>query len=67
MDAKLDRVEEVLERYPDRVFASDEFGPLGIRPTAGSCLAEQGRPERIRDIPPHPRGALLSRLLLDRR
>ncbi|MFF7190299.1 transposase, partial [Streptomyces sp. NPDC008222] len=26
--------------------AFDEFGPLGIRPTAGSCWAEQGRPER---------------------
>ena len=28
------------------VVAFDEFGPLGIRPTAGSCWAEQGRPER---------------------
>lgn len=45
-EAKLDRVEEVLERFPDRVFAFDAFGPLGIRPTAGSCWAEQGRPER---------------------
>jgi transposase len=45
-DAKLDRIEEVLERFPDRVFAFDEFGPLGIRPTAGSCWAGQGRPER---------------------
>lgn len=35
-DAKLDRIEEVLEHFPDRVFAFDEFGPLGIRPTAGS-------------------------------
>lgn len=33
-------------RLPDRVFAFDEFGPLGIRPTSGSCWAEQGRPER---------------------
>ncbi len=30
----------------DRVFAVDEFGPLRIRPTAGSCWAEQDRPER---------------------
>lgn len=45
-DAKLDRIEEVLERFPDRVFAFDEFGPLGIRPTAGSCWAEQSRRER---------------------
>lgn len=45
-DAKLDRIEDVLQRFPDRVFAFDEFGPLGIRPTAGSCWAEQGHPER---------------------
>lgn len=34
-DAKLDRIEEVLERFADRVFALDEFGPLGIRPPPG--------------------------------
>lgn len=45
-DAKLDRLEQVLERFPDRVFAFDEFGPLGIRPIAGSCWAEQGKPNR---------------------
>lgn len=45
-DAKLDRIEHVLEHFPDRTFAFDEFGPLGIRPTAGSCWAEQGQPER---------------------
>ncbi|MFE0349512.1 IS630 family transposase [Streptomyces griseoluteus] len=45
-DSKLDRIEEVLERFPDRVFAFDEFGPLGIRPTAGSCWALAGHPER---------------------
>lgn len=36
----------MLGRFLNRVFAFDEFGPLGIRPTAGSCWAEQGRPER---------------------
>ena len=46
-DAKLDRIEEVLDRFPDRVFAFDEFGPLGIRPTAGSGWAEQRRPGRL--------------------
>ena len=46
-DAKLDRIEEVLDRFRDRVFAFDEFGPLGIRPTAGSGWAEQGRPDRL--------------------
>jgi hypothetical protein len=46
-DAKLHRIEHVLERFPDRTFAFDEFGPLGIRPTGGSCWAEQGRPDRL--------------------
>jgi transposase len=46
-DAKLDRIEQVLEHFPDRVFAFDEFGPLGIRPTAGSCWAKQGKPDRL--------------------
>ncbi|ONK11218.1 Transposase [Streptomyces sp. MP131-18] len=45
-DAKLDRIEEVLERFADRVFAFDEFGPLGIRPTAGAGWAPAGHPER---------------------
>jgi transposase len=46
-DAKLDRIEHIMEHFPDRVFAFDEFGPLGIRPTGGSCWAGQGRPERV--------------------
>ncbi|WP_308295206.1 IS630 family transposase [Streptomyces sp. PSAA01] len=46
-DAKLDRIEEVLDCFPDRVLAFDEFGPLGIRPTAGSCWAKQGKPDRL--------------------
>src|SRR3954471_3045468 len=46
-EAKLDRIEEVLDRFPDRVFAFDEFGPLGIRPTAGSGWAERKRPDRL--------------------
>ncbi|MEU3496435.1 IS630 family transposase [Kitasatospora cineracea] len=46
-DAKLDRIEHVLDRFPDRTFAFDEFGPLGVRPTAGSCWAEQGRANRL--------------------
>ncbi len=45
-DAKLDRIEEVLERCPDRCFAFDEFGPLAIRPTGGSAWAPAGRPQR---------------------
>ncbi len=46
-EAKLDQIEHVLERFPDRTFAFDEFGPLGIRPTGGSSWAEQGRPDRL--------------------
>jgi hypothetical protein len=45
-DAKLDRIEEVLVRFLDRLFAFDGFGPLGIRPTGGLRWAEQGWPER---------------------
>ncbi|MGW6015595.1 IS630 family transposase [Streptomyces sp. NPDC055210] len=45
-ESKLDRIEEVLHRFTDRVFAFDEFGPLGIRPTMGSGWAASGRPER---------------------
>lgn len=45
--ARLDRIEEVLDRFPDRVFALDEFGPLGIRPTAGSCWAARKHPDRL--------------------
>ncbi|MBP2471783.1 transposase [Crossiella equi] len=46
-DAKLDRIEDVLDRLPDRVFAFDEFGPLGIRPAAGSGWCRQGSPDRV--------------------
>ncbi|WP_017588693.1 IS630 family transposase [Nocardiopsis ganjiahuensis] len=46
-DAKLDRIEYAINERPDRTFAFDEFGPLGIRPTAGSCWAKQGRPDRL--------------------
>lgn len=46
-DTKLDRIEFALTERPDRTFALDEFGPLGIRPTAGSCWAPKVRPERL--------------------
>lgn len=46
-DAKLDRIEHVLQRSPDRTFAFDEFGPLGIRPVDGVCWAGSGRPDRV--------------------
>lgn len=46
-DAKLERIEYAINDRPDRTFAFDEFGPLGIRPTAGSCWANTGRPDRL--------------------
>ncbi len=46
-DTKLDRIKHILHRFPDRVFAFDAFGPLGIRPTGGSCWAEQTKPDRV--------------------
>ena len=46
-DAKLDQIEQVLERFPDRTFAFDEFGPLGIRTAQGSCWPERGKPNRL--------------------
>lgn len=45
--AKLARIEYAINERPDRTFAFDEFGPLGIRPTAGSCWAERTRPDRL--------------------
>nr|AAU11087.1 Shy26 [Streptomyces hygroscopicus subsp. yingchengensis] len=47
VEAKPDRIEEVLDRFPDRVFAFDEFGPLGICATAGSGWARQKHPDRV--------------------
>jgi transposase len=45
-DAKLDRIEDVLEHHPDRCFAFDEFGPLAIRPVGGKAWAKTGAPQR---------------------
>ncbi len=45
-DAKLDRIEHVLEHHPPRTFAFDEFGPLNIRPVGGSAWAPAGHPQR---------------------
>jgi transposase len=47
-DAKLDRIEWVLEHAPDRTFAFDEFGPLGLHPVGGCCWADKKRPQRLR-------------------
>jgi transposase len=47
-DAKLDRIEHVTSRFPDRCFAFDQFGPLSIRPCHGSCWAARKKPARLR-------------------
>jgi hypothetical protein len=46
-DAKLDRIEYAINERPDRTFAFDKSGPLGIRPTAGACWAREGRTNRL--------------------
>ena len=46
-DAKLDRIEHVTSRFPDRCFAFDQFGPLSIRPAHGSTWARQKKPRRL--------------------
>ena len=45
-DTKLDRIEHVINEYPDRTFAFDEFGPLTIRPVQGSGWAPASNPQR---------------------
>ena len=47
-DAKLDRIEHVTSAYPDRCFASDQFGPLSIRPCHGACWARRKHSVRLR-------------------
>ncbi|MFW5421072.1 IS630 family transposase [Nocardiopsis sp. CNT-189] len=46
-DTKLERIEHVTTHFPDRTFAFDEFGPLGIRPAHGAGWAPRNRPDRI--------------------
>lgn len=46
-DAKLDRIEEVTSRFPDRCFAFDQFGPLSIRPCHGLTWAPESKPTRL--------------------
>jgi transposase len=46
-DAKLDRIEEVTTRFPQRCFAFDQFGPLSIRPHHGAGWAPQSHPDRL--------------------
>jgi transposase len=46
-DRKLDRIEEVITRFPNRCFAFDQFGPLSIRPCHGSTWAPESKPTRL--------------------
>jgi DDE superfamily endonuclease len=46
-EAKLARIEQVTNAFPDRVFALDEFGPLTIRPHGGAAWTPQGHPDRL--------------------
>jgi transposase len=46
-DTKLDRIEDVTSKFPDRCFAFDQFGPLSIRPAHGSAWARQKKPRRL--------------------
>ena len=46
-EAKLDRIEQVTNTFPDRCFAFDQFGPLAIRPHHGSGWARASRPDRL--------------------
>jgi transposase len=47
-EAKLDRIEYVTTNFPDRCFASGQFGPLSIRPAHGSSWARRKKPLRLR-------------------
>lgn len=67
-EAKLDGIEEVVTRFPDRVFEFDEFGPLAIHPIGGCCWAAEKKPHRVRANYHENCGvASVPRLLLDGR
>ncbi len=38
----------MLEKFPDRCFAFDEFGPLAVHPVGGCCWAAVKKPQRLR-------------------
>ncbi len=56
-EEKLTRIEWLLEHERDRTFAFDEFGPLTIRPVAGSSWAPVGKPDRLRANYHKPHGS----------
>ena len=54
---KLSRIEWLLEHARDRTFAFDEFGPLTIKPVAGTAWAPKGKPQRLRANYHKPHGS----------
>jgi transposase len=46
-EAKLARIEHVINAFADRTFAFDQFGPLSIRPHHGSGWARSAHPDRL--------------------
>ena len=46
-EQKRARIEYVMHHFPQRVFAFDEFGPLTIRPQAGSGWQPKNHPDRL--------------------
>lgn len=66
-EAKLEVIDDVLEHHADRAYAFDEFGPLGIRPTAGNAWVRSGGPDQLPANYHRTAGHLLPRLLLPRR
>jgi transposase len=59
-DAKLDVIEHVTSKFPDRCFAFDQFGPLSIRPCHGTCWARRTKPDRCRPPITAPTGSATS-------
>ena len=46
-DTKLDRIEKVVDRWPGRCFAFDEFGSLTIRPVSGRSWSPASKLQRV--------------------
>ena len=56
-EAKLARIEWLLEHARDRTFAFDEFGPLTIKPVGGPAWSPRGKPQRLRANYHKPHGS----------
>jgi transposase len=56
-EQKLSRIEWLLEHQRERTFAFDEFGPLTIRPVAGTAWTRRRQPVRLRANYTKPHGS----------